>query len=81
MPTRLQFFKLLRAAGWQKMKGSYSTYVSPNGTHFQPDAYFQGKGILWRWYAEREKLPQEIAGDGFRQAGYETDEKENTTCL
>lgn len=82
MPTRLQFLKLVRAAGWQKVAGSHSTYASPNGTRFQPDGYFEGKGILWRWYAGRGELPQEIPGDGFRQVGYEVDSgTENKTCL
>lgn len=61
--TRTQLTKQLRQAGWVYDKGATALYRSPNGTYFQLDAYHMTKGILWKWYAEREQLPKEIDSD------------------
>ncbi len=61
--TRTQLTKQLRQAGWVSGKGATATYCSPNGTYLHLDAYHMTKGILWKWYAEREQLPKEIDSD------------------
>lgn len=60
MWTRRQLMTALRQAGWTRVVMGATVYRSPNGTHFQLDRYSRERGVLWKWYASREVLPDEI---------------------
>lgn len=57
--TRQQLTNALRRAGWVRLSGSTSVYVSPDDKtlHFNLDEYRPGLGVQWRYFANRRELP------------------------